>query len=484
MVFRFCGSAQSVPSASTYAICDICPARYRITQALEVEPGDLLFTRYNGNAALVGACAVVPAGTRGIDHPDKMIRVTVRALSPAFVAGAATVGKSREHIRKWTRSTAGQAGISGSDLKQMPLPVGPLNEQRRIVDALDSYLSRLDAATEGLKRVEANLKRYRAAVLKAAVEGHLVPTEVELAKKENCDYEPASDLLARILKQRRRQWESAELARMTANGQTPKNDKWMSKYEEPAAPDTSKLPDLPKGWCWACVDQIAFVGTGATPLRGKAEYWTGGTIPWVTSSSVNDRKITTYQERVSEAALRETNLTRYPSGTVLVAMYGEGKTRGRAAVLEFEATTNQALAALQLASDGEGIRPWLLLVLEHNYERMRRMSSGGVQPNLNLTLVRSIVVPLAPTAEQARISAEVDLSLSQEADLAQTVSTNLRRVSRLRQSVLEWAFKGKLVDQDPNDEPASLLLDRIHQERAAVATETKRPARVPARKIA
>ena len=92
----------------------------------------------------------------------------------------------------------------------------PEAEQARIVESLDSYLTRLDAATEGLKRVEANLKRYRASVLKAAVEGHLVPTEAELAKKEKRTYEPASVLLERILKERRHRWEQFELAKLKA----------------------------------------------------------------------------------------------------------------------------------------------------------------------------------------------------------------------------------------------------------------------------
>ena len=105
--------------------------------------------------------------------------------------------------------------------------------------------------------MEANLKRYRASVLKAAVEGNLVPTEAELAKKEEPEYEPASVLLERILKERRHRWEQAELGKMKAKGEVPKNEKWKDKYEEPAAPDTSELPELPEGWCWSTVNQLA-----------------------------------------------------------------------------------------------------------------------------------------------------------------------------------------------------------------------------------
>ena len=138
---------------------------------------------------------------------------------------------------------------------------------RRIVDAIDSYLTRLDDAVASLERVQAKLKAYRASVLKAAVEGRLVPTEASLARAEKRDYEPAEVLLARILKERRRRWEEAELAKLKAAGKTPKDDKWKAKYEEPVAPDTSTLPELPEGWCWASVGPAGDVLTERHRLR-------------------------------------------------------------------------------------------------------------------------------------------------------------------------------------------------------------------------
>ena len=111
-----------------------------------------------------------------------------------------------------------------------------------------------------LERVQRNLKRYRASVLKAAVEGRLVPTEAELARAEGRDYEPASVLLQRILAERRRRWEEAELAKLKARGKTPKDDKWKAKYKEPAPPDTAELPELPEGWCWITVGALTIMG--------------------------------------------------------------------------------------------------------------------------------------------------------------------------------------------------------------------------------
>jgi type I restriction enzyme S subunit len=127
-------------------------------------------------------------------------------------------------------------------VKDLSVHVAPLAEQRRIVGAIDSCFTRLDDAVTTLERVRRNLKRYRASVLKAAVEGRLVPTEAELAHAEGREYEPASVLLDRILAERRRQWKVSGGKR---------------KYHEPVTPEITNLPALPDGWCWASPDQLA-----------------------------------------------------------------------------------------------------------------------------------------------------------------------------------------------------------------------------------
>ena len=123
------------------------------------------------------------------------------------------------------------------------IPIAPLPEQRRIVEEIETQFTRLDDAVAALQRVKANLKRYRASVLKAACEGRLVPTEAELARAEGRDYEPADVLLQRILAERRAKWEADELAKMVAKGKPPKDDRWKAKYKEPQPPDTSDLPE-------------------------------------------------------------------------------------------------------------------------------------------------------------------------------------------------------------------------------------------------
>ena len=167
-------------------------------------------------------------------------------------------------------------------LEAQTLPVPPPRDQKRIIKAIDSYFTRLDSVTATLERVRRNLKRYRASVLKAAVEGRLVPTEAKLAQAEGREYEPASVLLQRILVERRRRWEEGKLAKMKAAGKTPKNDDWKAKYREPAEPDTTELPSLPVGWCWATIDQLSRLVRNGYSRRPTA----AGDVPILRISAV------------------------------------------------------------------------------------------------------------------------------------------------------------------------------------------------------
>lgn len=359
-------------------------------------------------------------------------------------------------------STAQQA-IYLRDIRKIYVPLPPLLEQQAIVSKIEQLFSDLDNGIENFKKAQELLKIYRQAVLKNACEGKLVPTEAELARLEGRDYEPADVLLARILGERREKW----------NGK--------GKYKEPEAPDTNGLLELPKGWDWANVEQIAIVGTGATPLTSKKEYYENGSIPWITSSALNELYIIEPSKFVTEMALQETNLSLYPKHTILVAMYGEGKTRGKCSELLIEATTNQAIAALVLDGTSGGCRSFLKNFLIKNYDNTRMQSFGGVQPNLNLGLVKKIIFPLPPLAEQHRIVTEVERRLSICDNMEATIAESLQKAESLRQSILKKAFEGKLLNEKeleevrnaPDWEPAEKLLERIKAEKTNMKAQKK-----------
>lgn len=225
------------------------------------------------------------------------------------------------------------------------------------------------------------------------------------------------------------------------------------------------MPTLPEGWCWATVEQLADVSTGATPLRSRSEYYEKGTIPWVTSSSVNNVFITSTEEYITEKALEETNTKVFPAGTLILAMYGEGKTKGKVSELKVDAATNQACAAIIFRPFSSSCQPYLRCFFMSNYFAIRSFAVGNAQPkfNLNLTFFKETIVPLPPLVEQAQIVAEVEARLSVIVQTEKVIEDNLRRASRERQSILHEAFAGQLLSQDTADEPVSTLLVKIFE---------------------
>lgn len=204
----------------------------------------------------------------------------------------------REHLATQASGVGGSLmRVKASIADPYRFPLAPQREQRRIVAEIERQLTRLVAAMGALKRVQANLKRYRASVLKAACEGRLVPTEAELARAEGRDYETGTQLLARILKERRAKWEAGQVAKMHAAGKPPKDDKWERKYPEPMKPDTSSMTALPEGWALVTVEQVGAAGeqsvlTGpfGTSL-GRGDFTSSGvpvlTIGCLTESAVS-----------------------------------------------------------------------------------------------------------------------------------------------------------------------------------------------------
>lgn len=220
------------------------------------------------------------------------------------------------------------------------------------------------------------------------------------------------------------------------------------------------------------IASICKVGTGSTPKRGEPRYYSGGDVPWVTSGSVNDGIVTSPTEHITPIALRETNCKVFPPGSILVALYGEGKTRGMVATLGIAAATNQALAVLHtFHADVRG--DWIRLFLQARYEETRAAAAGGVQPNLNLGIVKAIELPLPSLSEQDKRLSRINAAFAR-ADRLEAEAIRARAlIDRLEAAIFARAFRGELVPQDPADEPASVLLDRIRAQRAA-APKAKR----------
>ncbi|MFZ2628352.1 MAG: restriction endonuclease subunit S, partial [Rugosibacter sp.] len=203
--------------------------------------GDVLFAKITP-CMENGKMAVAHSMRNGIGLGSTEFHV-LRAregVDPHYVYHFVSSGRYRSEAAHHMTGAVGQKRVPLAFLERSEIPLPDIGEQRRIVAEIEKQFSRLDEAVSGLQRVKANLKRYKAAILKAAVEGRLVPTEADLARREGRSSETGAQLLHRILETRRSQWQG------------------KGKYKEPAAPDTTDLPELPEGWVWANCDAIVF----------------------------------------------------------------------------------------------------------------------------------------------------------------------------------------------------------------------------------
>lgn len=388
-------------------------------------------------------------------------------IAPAFVQHQLI--QTARDFRSISRGTT-ISGITKKQLSESQFALAPINEQSRIVNCIDELFSDLDAGVAALERARANLKLYRISVLKGAIEGRLTAEW----RQKYTPTETGTELLARIIKERRAKWEATQLKKFVEQGKgAPKN--WRDKFPEPATPDSVSVKPLPDGWCWVTIGQCFNVEVGATPSRADKTYW-HGSISWVSSGEVQFCKIKETRETISELGLANSSTKINPSGSVLLGMIGEGKTRGQAAILDIPAANNQNCAAIWVSDSGLPAE-YVYYFFQLNYEKTRQVGSGNNQQALNKTRVQELLLPLPPQAEQLQIIAEIERRLSIADATEKTIDSALKRAARLRQAILKRAFEGRLVPQDPNDEPASALLERIRAERAKEKPVAPRPTR-------
>jgi type I restriction enzyme S subunit len=364
------------------------------------------------------------------------------------------------------------SGVTKKQLRELEFRLPPLSEQKRIVAEIEKQFTRLEAAVTALKRVQANLKRYRAAVLKAACEGRLVPTEAELARREGRSYEPASNLLKCILAERCTRWEAAQLAKFRRTGKTPQDTKWKHKYQEPLTPEISQLAPLPEGWVWASWKQIGFSQNGrafpsseyrteGVKLLRPGNLHASGRVVWSEDNTrcLQDRWATEFPEFIVLGGELVMNLT---------AQSLKDEFLGRVCITgaSDRCLLNQRIARLTPVEVGS---KYLLWMFKSSVFRryVNELNTGSLIQHMFTSQLDDFPLPLPPLAEQTRIVAEIERRMSVIDEIELQLEVNVTRAERLRQSILKRAFEGKLFPQDPRDESASILLERIRGERDA-----------------
>jgi type I restriction enzyme S subunit len=351
-----------------------------------------------------------------------------------------------------------------------PLSLPPIQEQVRIVEKLEELLSDLDAGVSALERARANLKRYRAAVLKAAVEGRLT----EKWRAVHPDVEPAEKLLERILAERRKKWEDAQLAKFAKKKQAPSKG-WKDKYQEPKKPDVVGLPKLPRGWCWATVDQCAWEVTVGHVGPMKDRYEDAG-VPFLRSQNVRPFRFDRAGLKfISKGFDSELSKSRLLGGEVLAVRSGN---IGEACVYpEAEGPGNCAdLVVTRLVASMD--RAYVVAYLNSPIGRSRVLGkqTGSALPHFNVGAMSRSVIPLPPKREQVEIASNVAERLSQGELAMIEMERSHARSLLLRQAILKRAFEGKLVPQDPKEEPASELLARIQEARKGEPLQRRKKA--------
>lgn len=387
------------------------------------------------------------------------------AVSSKYLFYYTLTDRFLSELGKLQRGTSYPA-VRDGDVRAQPVPLAPLPEQHRIVAEIETQFTRLDAGVAALERAQANLRRYKASVLKAACEGRLVSTEASLARAEGRDYEPADQLLARILAERRARWEAEHPGK---------------RHKEPEPPDTEDLPELPEGWVWASVAQLAEnIQYGYTesakddPVGPKFLRITDiqdGRVNWdtVPYCECPEEKHAKYRLRPSDIVFART-----------------GATTGKSYLITHcpDAVFASYLIRLQMNKSLDVKYFALFLDSPLYWPQIMAVRKGSAQPGVNATILATLHVPLPPLPEQHRIVAEVERRLSVVEALEASAEAALARAGRLRQAVLRRAFEGKLVPQDQADEPASELLGRIKASRERLEEEQRRRKAVQRRQRA
>ena len=379
------------------------------------------------------------------------------AIRPDLLAYYLLRDDFRASARSKMKGTAGQLRVPQRFFEAQTLPVPPLPEQERIVETIDSYFTRLDDVISTLARTRRNLKRYRASILRAAVEGRLVPTEAELARSEGRDYEPAAALLKRILAARRRRWEEAELARMKAAGKIPTNDRWKAKYREPGAPDVGTLSPLPEDWSWALVDQLGDVSGGLTQNSKRRDLRLQVPFLRVANVYADEIRLETVREiGVTESERQRTQLV---AGDLLI-VEGNGSIDQIGRVALWNAAISPCVHQnhlIRVRFEPVALARWTLGWLLSPSGRIaieQAASSTSGLHTLSLSKVGHLPVPLPPLAEQARIIKAVDQYRIRAKTLERIVALDVRHCGNLRRSILCCAFRGELVESVPRDSGA------------------------------
>ncbi|WP_029142668.1 restriction endonuclease subunit S [Heyndrickxia coagulans] len=334
--------------------------------------------------------------------------------------------------------TSNVSGVGGSltrarpkEVETYPIAVPPIKEQKRIADKVERLLSKIDEAKRLIEEAKETFELRGAAILDKAFRGELT----RKWREENKNIEDAESLYVKIK-------ESQSIRRKVSKEINIKDLRYS----------------IPSTWKWVRLGDVFTITSGGTPKRTIPEYYEGN-IPWIKTGEIKWNAINESEEQITPEAVANSSAKLLPPNTVLVAMYGQGLTRGRAAILSVEATCNQAVCAL-LPNDY--IAPeFIFYYFMEGYQRFRQVAKGGNQENLSVSLISDFIFPLPPLEEQRVIITTLQNIFKKESKIKDLIKIN---TDEIKQSILSKAFRGELGTNDPTEESAIELLKEVLQE--------------------
>ena len=423
-----------------------------------------------GRRGEMGRCAVVRQRERGwlCGTGSLIVRSTI-GLDADFLQRYLS---SDAVVKYLLQASVGStmANLNQEVLMAITVSLPPRTEQTRIVDKLEELLSDLDAGVAELRAAQKKLAQYRQSLLKAAVEGRL--TEAWRAQRgpEADSEESGAQLLARILRERRARWEAKQLAKFEAQGKAPAKG-WQDKYPEPIAPNPRGLSELPKGWSWVSLDMLGEIASGVAKGTKRDEKIVVREVPYLRVANVQRGYLDLSEMKTIPANERDIAELTLEDGDVLFNEGGDRDKLGRGWVWRSEVPScihqNHVFRMRPLSPE---LQPELISHHGNTFGKLWFQTAGKQTTNLasiNMGMLREFPVPLAPAAEQAEILDQLQLQLVAVAEQGTSIEYALRQFAAQRKNILQSAFSGQLVPQDPNDEPASALLARIRAERGA-----------------
>jgi type I restriction enzyme S subunit len=367
--------------------------------------------------------------------------------------------------------------VRARNVFDQPILLPPTHEQEQIAAKLSAAFSAVERAETAARRAQKRLDRYRAAVLDAAVSGELSRTWRESQENEIVAPDTGEILLQRLLVVRRSRWEQAEVRRFDAVAQIRKGDKWKLRYRESIPPQTDGLPELPKRWAWISIDQLSWSSGYGTSV--KCTYEGKGPavlrIPNIRNRTIHfdDLKFATTSKEFNDDDFV------VPGDLLLIRTNGSKDLIGRVAIVKDKPPKECGFASylirFRLVGD-ETVWSWIALAWDSSMLRSSiesRAATTAGQYNVSLSGLADLAVPLPPRDEQAEIVGEVERRMAAADRLQAALEQQLTRAGATRQSLLSEAFSGLLIPQNPDDEPASVVLKNIRDAREKEAQKPR-----------